>query len=293
MKQIKFLGFCLAAAVMGCGFTSCDYNDDDNKGNNGESGGLASAINPATVLTAGLPTQIGDYAVTLNEKGQVATMKDASDTYTFTYQPVMYNGKRYDMSVMRIENLPEGTQRDPESCTYYLNINKKGFATYCYEVYYDAYDEKTSYDEWWFGYNSDNQLNYMKRTEGGNEVTEMTYTNGDITKVTVKSDEDPYSDVTEISYTTDKFTAPVANKAGIMLFDYTLDVDMDDMNMVYFAGILGKPTKNLPLRLDNEEGDFEVFDWTIDASGHPTLLKATTYDVNDLPSGTDTYTFTW
>ncbi len=85
----------------------------------------------------------------------------------------------------------------------------------------------------------------------------------------------------------------MANKARIMLFDYTLDVDMDDMNMVYFAGILGKPTKNLPLRLDNEEGDFEVFDWTIDASGHPTLLKATTYDVNDLPSGTDTYTFTW
>lgn len=89
------------------------------------------------------------------------------------------------------------------------------------------------------------RLTRLKRSEGGDSFS-ITYTNGDISKV-VQVDEDGDKDVYNIRYTNDEYKNVVANKGCIMLFDDFFGIDMDEMGMAYFAGLLGKATKNLPM----------------------------------------------
>jgi len=68
-----------------------------------------------------------------------------------------------------------------------------------------------------------------------------------------------------------------------MLFDATLGIDMDEMKYAYYAGLLGKATKNLPKSNVDEEGETTTFTWTLNDSGLPTKMT----------DGYDTYTFSW
>ena len=71
-----------------------------------------------------------------------------------------------------------------------------------------------------------------------------------------------------------------------MLFDYTLGIDMDEMQYAYYAGLLGKATKNLPVKLvDNDnENRIDNFTWTLNSNGYPISFK------RDL---TVAYSFAW
>ena len=64
-----------------------------------------------------------------------------------------------------------------------------------------------------------------------------------------------------------------------MLFDTTFDIDMDEMRYAYYAGLLGKATKHLPLS-SSREGDEEFFDWSFNTDGFPTSLSAG-YETNE------------
>lgn len=275
MKKFRFISLCLASAVMACALTACSDDDDKNEG--------GKPSNPDNVFEQGVPSQVAGLAVTTNSKGQVTLINAGTDKYTFNYDPVTYKGKKYDMTISEVSS------RAQETTTFYLQLNKNGFVSYCCQVTpeYDGDDV----EEWWFTYNSDKQLNYMKRSEGDNEVTDITYTNGDITKVTIKSDEDPYADVTTIEYTTDEYPEPTLNKGGVMLFDMTFDIDMDEMEVAYYAGLLGMPTKHLPLRMLDEEGIYEYFNWTFNNNGLPVSMTATHYEHGNPDS--QTVTFVW
>lgn len=265
MKKLRFIGLCIATAAMACSLISCDDNDDKK-----QEGGKPS--NPENVFEEGVPAKVGGLAVTTNSKGQVTTIQDGYGTekYTFNYDPITINGKQYDMSIM------ETNSRSGETETFYLNLNNKGYTSYCYQVSKEYGQTETQ--EWWFGYNSNGQLNYMKRSEGDNEVTDITYSDGDAVKVTTKSDADPSTDVTTISYTTDEYPNPTVNKGGIMLYDLTLNVDLDEMEVAYYAGLLGKATKHLPMRNVDEDGEINYFFWTFDANGLPTKMTNTYYE---------------
>ncbi|MDE7443882.1 MAG: DUF4595 domain-containing protein [Muribaculaceae bacterium] len=161
------------------------------------------------------------------------------------------------------------TQYDKEQpsdkLTIFMQLNAQGYVSHALEVYSD---DDTDTDTWDFGYNADGQLNYMKRSEGDNEITTITYTNGNITKVSIVDDEDKIPDVSEIAYTSTDVTTPLENKGGIMFWYYTFGVDMDEMEVIYYAGLLGKATKNLPVSMKDGE-DTSIFDWKLNSDKLP------------------------
>jgi len=148
--------------------------------------------------------------------------------------------------------------------TFDMTLNSNGYVKSATETDYEG-----DVDTWEFGYN-DGQLNYMKRSEGGNEVTNITYSNGNIVKTKMVSEDDS-DDSSEYSIA----YGETLNKGCIMLFDATLGIDMDEMEYAYYAGMLGKATKNLPKSNVDEEGDTTTFTWTLNDNGLPTKLTAT------------------
>ena len=131
-----------------------------------------------------------------------------------------------------------------ETYIFDMELNEQGFVSYCEETEPDG-----NLETWDFGYTADGHLNYMKRSEGGNEVTNITYANGNIVKASMVSEEEPNRvSVYTLFYTSDEVTEPVENKGSIMLFDELFNIDMDEMKYAYYAGLLGKATKDLPVK---------------------------------------------
>lgn len=78
-----------------------------------------------------------------------------------------------------------------------------------------------------------------------------------------------------------------------MLFDNAFDVDMDEMEIAYYAGLLGKATKNLPMgsTYTGKEGgstytDEETYHWVFNADNLPIKFLAGDYEF-------DAITFAW
>lgn len=59
-----------------------------------------------------------------------------------------------------------------------------------------------------------------------------------------------------------------------MLFDTTLGIDMDEMEYAYYAGLLGKAIKNLPVKCVDDEGNVENYSWKLNSTGYPTQMKS-------------------
>jgi len=260
--------------------------------------GSASNVNPATVFTCGLPSQVGNMMITTNDKGQVVKIKDSYETYTFIY------GNEAQKAANRALNIPADyamlinvtDSYDNDEYSFYIRLNEQGYITYAYEVYSDS-DEQEA-DEWWFTYNADGRLSTMKRTEGNNEVTTITYTDGDITRVKMESDPEYPGDHNEtdaaISYTDAAHPSPILNKSGIMLFDECFSIDMDEMAPAYFAGLLGKGTAHLPLASVEDETDptYTTFTWELNSNNMPTKFKSVSnYHGHEYPG--DELTFVW
>lgn len=156
-------------------------------------------------------------------------------------------------------------------------LNEMGFAKYCKQIESDG-----DVEEWWFEYNSDGQLIKMKRSEGGNEVTEITYENGNISKVKMRSEDDGDGGDYVIGYG----SSMIENKGCIMLFDETFGIDMDEMKYAYFAALLGKATKNLPVsnaytRFDPNGEPYKrdkAFKWSMNSNNLPIMLTTLTTD---------------
>lgn len=276
-NQFKFVAMA-ACVALSAGFTSCSDDDDDNNG-----GDVVIPGSTSQVFPTGVPSDIDGMKISTDAQGRVTEIKDGNETTTFEYgtfsRATEFNAK---MTVKDSE-YPE------DDMEFYFQLNERGFVTYALEVYVNSTDSID--DEWRFGYNSDGQLNYMKRSEGGNEVTTVTYTNGDITSVNFKDDEGENS-VCDITYTNDDIKTPIANVSGLMLFDETFGIDMDEMSPAYFAGLLGRATKNLPLRKQwKGESGYDLFSWTLNSKNQP--VKLTVTEVYGENTGTSEYNFAW
>ena len=276
MKQFKFFHFALAAALT-VGFASCsDDNDEPNP--NPNPGNESVAVNPSTVFTAGVPSQVGDALISKNAEGLVTKIVDGDQTTTFNYTPVKSRAAvnipaDYDMTM----NVEWGT--DEDGVDFYIKLNKQGYIEYAYEVDEDKTEGDTA-EEWWFKYDDNGRMIEMKRTEGDNEITTVTYNaDGDITEVKVSDDESPEGKMQcTITYTNATNATAIANKSGIMLYDESFCIDMDEMAPAYFAGLLGKGTAHLPLGATetNNEGSKEIytFEWTLNTNQMPIRFKA-------------------
>ena len=276
MKKFFYLSSLLFAFLACPLLTSCGDDDDDNGGKNGtENGGV---VNPRNVFTAGLPKQVNGFDIHTNSQGLVTSIEGTDPEegryITITFEYLQQTKGDSDTDVIMTIN--EG---DEYTTICSMELNEQGFVSYCYEEEFSPYDEPSN-QSWKFEYTKDGHLNKMTRSEGNNEVTAITYENGDITKVRTASDDDDEESVTKVFYTNSKIDEMIPNKGCIMLFDETFDIDMDEMKWAYYAGLLGKATKHLPLLIIDDEGDEVEYRWKFNKDNMPLSFGSS-------------YTFTW
>ena len=264
IKDFKSVFVAMLAMTCVC-FASCsDDNDEPTPDVN------TGKANPTTVFTQGVPSTVGDLVITKNADGLVTKIVDGETVYTFDYTGAKAKSRAtrptdYDMTMNVV------MEYDESDVEFFIKLNAQGYIEYAYEECESEYDG-FQVDEWWFKYNAAGQLIEMKRTEGDNEVTTITYNaDGDITKVSLKDDEGGQFEAM-IAYTDEKNTSKIINKGCIMLFDQSLCIDMDEMAPAYYAGLLGKCTKHLPLsvkEIDEQYAYNYSFVWELDANDMP------------------------
>lgn len=175
---------------------------------------------------------------------------------------------------------------DPEDdCTIDMKLNAKGYVESCVKT-----DIEGKTDTWELEYNENDQLVKLMRLEGEKEVTVAKYENGNITEVFMSSDEANENLLAKIFYTTNEISSPIVNANNIMLFDLTLGIDMEEIEYAYWAGLLGKATKHLPLKIvyyeDSEEEFTQTFQWTITDNYVQKMVMTDSTELLEL-------TFTW
>lgn len=236
-------------------------------------------VNPRNVFPLGLPKKISEIVLTLNEKGQLVQFSEpnSNDRATFEYKDVALGSTQAPQVIL--------TETDePDKYVYELYLNRDGFVTHAKETHYSN-DHIAGKATWDFAYNADNQLKDVKCSADKKHIV-LEYQNGNVVKTTTTTVVKP-TEVTTITYATASIR-PIENKTGVMLFATTLDADFDNLEVAYYAGLLGKPSKNLPLQSE-KSGDKATFKWTLDGNGNPTVLN---YSFSNL-SENFRFPFTW
>lgn len=255
--------------------TACSSNDDNGNGDNGGSqntGGNASLVSASKVFTGKKPVAVGDIeSVTYDDKGRVTKMKTAEyGEVTLTYGVTRSGEDNVQMTAGNGQ------------FSFNFTIGSNGFAKSCVE--HDS--EVEGQLDWQFEYDADGRLTNINHV--GEDNYKLTYTNGDITTIVEIQDnvDGQTNDTLTISYTSSKVPTPLENKGCLMFYDETFRIDMDEMAIAYYAGLLGKGTAHLPISYkgyDNSEADNE---WTLNKDGYPTSLRY-------LLNGWQTKNFKW
>ncbi|MBD5200580.1 MAG: DUF4595 domain-containing protein [Bacteroidales bacterium] len=273
---------CLAASIA---LASCSDDNDSPKPDpeNPETPVVSATPSAANVFTAGLPAVIDGASYTFNDKGQVTKITDGDEVINIEYGS--FTRAEYQA---KVTYMWEG---EIES-EMYLQFNEKGFITYALQVYPE---EGMEDDTWTIGYDSDDRMVSLKRSEGTEDYI-ITYVDGDITNVKRYDSDDNSRYEYSISYTSDTQTTPVANKGNVMLFDESLGIDIDEMAPLYYAGLLGNGTRHLPMMMTEveEEGSSYIYTyfWTLNASGFPTKFVSK-YTSDDYTYESDVVEFSW
>ena len=241
---------------------------------------------PSNIFSNVSPKIVGKYSIYYDEQGRVSMVTERGE-YTFRKAFFDYSPADRDCDV-RIDITEENYG---EMISLHVSLNKNGYAVYVSEIEDNRIDQ-----DWKFEYNSNGQLIKMVRSEGGSETTTVTYQDGDITNVERKSKFSDSGTSSTIEYGTEK----IENKGSVMLFDEMLCIDMDEMGLAYFAGLLGKPTSHLPQSnksINYSSGGYKIttyksFSWSLDANRLPvSVLIEEKYD-NTTPY-TKNYSFDW
>lgn len=233
--------------------------------------GADSIVNPKQVFVNGMPKQIGGMKITQNAAGLVTKIESEDGVVTFEYPAAVETRAALPGQLVTAKVVQDAGTKDEDRFTLKMEIGSNGFVKHC-----DETDKEGNLQTWDFTYSAEGNLTGMKRSEGGNETTTITYKDGDIVKTSTVSaeEEDPY--VYTISYTSDAVSAPIENKGCLMFYDTTFGVDMDEMGIIYFAGLLGKATKHLPVKKAGESHSYtftDDFTWKLDSKGFPVLLE--------------------
>ena len=276
MKKLFQLALMVTLTVGTTMMASCSKDNSDEPEQKMVNG---TDVNPRNVFPLGLPKKISEIVLTLNEKGQLVQFSEpnSNDRATFEYKDVALGSTQAPQVIL--------TETDePDKHVYELYLNQDGFVTHAKETHYSN-DHIIGKATWDFAYNADNQLKDVKCSADKKHIV-LEYQNGNVVKTTTTTTGKP-TEVTTITYATASIR-PIENKTGVMLFATTLDADFDNLEVAYYAGLLGKPSKNLPLQSE-KSGDKATFKWTLDGNGNPTVLN---YSFSNL-SENFRFPFTW
>jgi len=276
MRKLFQLALMVTLTVGTTMMASCSKDNSDEPEQKMVNG---TDVNPRNVFPLGLPKKISEIVLTLNEKGQLVQFSEpnSKDRATFEYKDVALGSTQAPQVIL--------TETDePDKHVYELYLNRDGFVTHAKETHYSN-DHIIGKATWDFAYNADNQLKDVKCSADKKHIV-LEYQNGNVVKTTTTTVVKP-TEVTTITYATASIR-PIENKTGVMLFATTLDADFDNLEVAYYAGLLGKPSKNLPLQSE-KSGDKATFKWTLDGNGNPTVLN---YSFSNL-SENFRFPFTW
>lgn len=258
----RFILF-MATALL-AGFTACSKGDDNLENENRYTG----KVNPNRVFTGKKPAACDDFtAITYNADGLVTKMAGTTNgTVNFSYG-TNQNGE---------EEVLVKSENGLVSCTYLIGDN--GFAKSCLEhrVITEDLEEDTN---WILRYNDNGQIVYIERY--GDDIYHIAYditydTYGDITKIYEKDLVHPSENRQwTVSYTSTTVPSPIENKGCLMPLVKAFGVNFkgsDNMWLGYYAGLLGKATRHLPMSYDGDHM-WAVLQWPLDADGYPKALK--------------------
>lgn len=273
MKVTKLLvltSFLLTGLILSsCSDDDSDITPPDNK---------TTEFGPANVFTGDLISEIDGATLEYNSDGLLEKVTKEYEIVTFKYlsKTKLTDSKQVEMKILDTD------EYYPDSCILYFDLGSNGFVSKAKQVYAD-----NSIDTWEFQYNDAGQLIYMKRSEGDNEITNIKYVDGNITEVEMKSDDIEEYYFAKIEYTSEKSPNAIDNKGCLMLFDELFGIDTDEMNDAYFAGLLGRATKNMPLKKKEffsiEDSYINTFEWILNGKGYPTQIKCTENAESEYP----------
>lgn len=266
----------LAVAVIGATFvlSSCSNKNDDDWIIEGSPDPVT--IDLSKVFTNGIPKEVDSMTIQTDDNGLVTGIKTKDETVSFKYN----NTKT---RVIVIPNVFMKVERNGETTVYIMYLNNNGFVRRCVI----EQKENTKEDTWRFTYNDNDQLiNIIHSADDYKEFT-LTYKDSNISEIEtttiVSQTTTRKKDTYKVAYTSDTTPAPIVNKGNIMLFNTTFGIDIGAMKYAYYAGLLGKATKNLPVQLIDKSGNKTNFTWTFNSNGFPTSMT----------SGSHQYKFVW
>ena len=259
MRKLFQLALMVTLTVGTAMMASCSKDNSDEPEQKMVNG---TDVNPRNVFPLGLPKKISETVLTLNEKGQLIQLAEPNgdERITFEYKDVALGSTQAPQVILTVTD-------EPDKHVYELYLNRDGFVTHAKETRYSN-DHIAGKATWDLAYNADNQLKDAKCSTDKKHIV-LEYQNGNVVKTTTTTAGKP-TEVTTITYATAS-TRPIENKTGVMLFATTLDADLDYLEAAYYAGLLGKPSKNLPLQSE-KSGDKATSKWTLDSNGNPTAL---------------------
>lgn len=234
-------------------------------------------INLSKVFTNGTPKEVDSMTIQTDDNGLVTGIKTKDEMVSFKYN----NTKTRNIVV---PNVLMKVERNGKATVYYIMyLNKNGFVIRCVI----EQKENTKEDTWRFTYNDNEQLiNIIHSADNYKELT-LTYKDSNIseieTKTIVSQTTTRKKDTCKVAYTSTATPTPIVNKGNIMLFNTTFGIDIGAMKYAYYAGLLGKATKNLPVQLIDKNGNKTNFTWTVNSNGFPTTMT----------SGSHQYKFGW
>ena len=266
----------LTAAVIGATsfFSSCSNKNDDDRIIEGWPDPVT--IDLSKVFTNGMPKEADSMTIQTDDRGLVTGIKTKDETVSFKYDNIKTRAIVIPNVFMKVE-------RNGKATVYVMYLNNNGFVRGCMI----EQKENTKEDTWRFTYNDNDQLiNIIHSADDYKEFT-LTYKDSNIseieTKTIVSQTTTRKKDTYKVAYTSDTTPAPIVNKGNIMLFNTTFGIDIGAMKYAYYAGLLGKATKNLPLQLIDKNGNKNNFTWTVNSNGFPTAMT----------SGIHQYKFVW
>ena len=267
MKKLSNFVWLLAIALgAAIALTACSKNSDGPDG--GEDKGKVE-VNPTKVFVNGMPKIVDGSVFTRDFKGRLSSIynKEENVLIAFAYTSSILGTKDVPNVVMTVTDADERT-------VYNLFLNKDGFVKYCDEIDYEEKGNNPKTTTWNFEYNSDGQLiKAVQSKDGVKTSSTIAYNDGDAVETVTMSEKDgKETDHYRIYYTSKKVTLPIENRGCIMSFDVALGLDLDHLQIAYFAGMLGKATKHLPIYNMDKDNDKTTFDWILNDNGFPTKI---------------------
>lgn len=281
MKTIYRFACVLAAALC---LTACG-DDDDVSSPVGQ--GQPGVVDPSGVFTGKMPDKVAGLSIARDGDGLVTEIRTSDGkVVTFDYaRAVTRAAADSNYVVMTIE---AAGVRMPFKAT----VGGLGFVT--------GWQCELNGDWGEFGYNGAGQMDYLKfMPANGDGAASLTfdYEGGNIVKTVSENYEYGRTFTFLTHYTSDAVAAPIANKGCVMIFDgQTFGVESREYSEVlmylYYAGLLGRGTADLPVGYDGYDGGSHgEYHWELDDEGYP--VRFANDDAPDAGAGSDYGVIDW